>query len=378
MRIEISDLLFVLLIFQLLLLSLFLFTQQNRQTLTNRLLGAFFFAIGLNLIDVFLLRTGVYFTYPSWAGWGACLPLVFGPLLYFFTLSVIHRDFKLNLKKMVHFIPFLVFFLATEALYIRLPRDVKERLLTNLFHHHIAASFAWTSAIILLQFLLYAAASLLQVAQYKKSAGQHFSDPKSTDVSWLYTTILFFIAVMFITSFNSALAQTAAEKYYLLIFNLVILAVLAFVVKVFLKALQQSQFFGFKSEEVIASGKLPLDAAEIDERKSIVAAAIAYMENNKPYLKPDLSLDELSAMLALKPRALSQAINDIRQQNFFDFVNRYRIDEAVRMLTNPADKKITVLEVLYEAGFNSKSSFNTLFKKYTGVTPTEFRKTHDA
>jgi AraC-like DNA-binding protein len=61
-------------------------------------------------------------------------------------------------------------------------------------------------------------------------------------------------------------------------------------------------------------------------------------------------------------------------QNFYDFINRHRIDEASRLLTNPADEKITILEVLYEVGFNSKSSFNTLFKKYTGLTPTEFRK----
>src|SRR6185503_2829883 len=64
----------------------------------------------------------------------------------------------------------------------------------------------------------------------------------------------------------------------------------------------------------------------------------------------------------------------VRQQNFFDFINRFRIDEAKLMLTNPKDRKITVLEVLYQVGFNSKSSFNTLFKKYTGLTPTAFRK----
>jgi AraC-like DNA-binding protein len=97
------------------------------------------------------------------------------------------------------------------------------------------------------------------------------------------------------------------------------------------------------------------------------------MQSEKPYLEPELSLDELALQLSIKPRVLSQAINDILQQNFFDFINRYRIEEARRLLTNPADKKITVLEVLYKVGFNSKSSFNTLFKKYTGLTPTEFR-----
>jgi AraC-like DNA-binding protein len=98
------------------------------------------------------------------------------------------------------------------------------------------------------------------------------------------------------------------------------------------------------------------------------------MQNDKPYLEPELTLEQLASKLSLKPRVLSQAINEILGQNFYDFINRYRIEEASRLLTNPSDEKITILEVLYEVGFNSKSSFNTLFKKYTGLTPTEFRK----
>jgi AraC-like DNA-binding protein len=98
------------------------------------------------------------------------------------------------------------------------------------------------------------------------------------------------------------------------------------------------------------------------------------MQNEKPYLEPELTLDQLASRLSLKPRVLSQAINVILGQNFYDFINHYRIDEASRLLTNPKDKKITILEVLYEVGFNSKSSFNTLFKKYTGLTPTELKK----
>jgi YesN/AraC family two-component response regulator len=100
------------------------------------------------------------------------------------------------------------------------------------------------------------------------------------------------------------------------------------------------------------------------------------MRTRRPWLEPELSLDQLSAQLSVKPRMLSQLINETLNQNFFDFVNRYRIEEAKRLLTNPVDKKITVLEVLYEVGFNSKSSFNTLFKKYTGLTPSEFKKQH--
>ncbi len=78
--------------------------------------------------------------------------------------------------------------------------------------------------------------------------------------------------------------------------------------------------------------------------------------------------------MKLRPKLLSQAINEGLGKNFFEFINRYRIEEAKRLLTDPADKKITVLEVLYQVGFNSKSSFNTVFKKQTGLTPSEFKK----
>ena len=70
---------------------------------------------------------------------------------------------------------------------------------------------------------------------------------------------------------------------------------------------------------------------------------------------------------------LSVLINHHLNQHFFDFINEYRIQKAMQILKNPSKKKLTILEILYEVGFNSKSSFNTAFKKHTNQTPTEFR-----
>ncbi|MEO0902667.1 MAG: helix-turn-helix domain-containing protein, partial [Bacteroidota bacterium] len=72
-------------------------------------------------------------------------------------------------------------------------------------------------------------------------------------------------------------------------------------------------------------------------------------------------------------RELSILINHKMGQHFFDFVNSYRIQSAVDILKDPTKKKVTILEILYEVGFNSKSSFNTAFKKHTGHTPTTYR-----
>ena len=98
------------------------------------------------------------------------------------------------------------------------------------------------------------------------------------------------------------------------------------------------------------------------------------MVKQKPYLNPDLNLDNLAETLSIPTRNLSQIINVAFNQNFFDFISDYRIHEARRVLSDPAYKKQTILDILYEVGFNSKSSFNQLFKKKTGMTPSEFRK----
>jgi AraC-like DNA-binding protein len=377
MNISLTDILFILIIFQLLFLSFFLFTQQKGGKLSNRLLGFFFLFICLNLLDVFILYTGFYFAHPDLAGFGSCLPLLFGPLLYVYTQSILYKNYKISKKNLLHFLPFLVVFSGTELYYLIQPNDVKEGILKSLHTHHFPLAVSIVSAMIFIQFLFYAGASLRSVLQYKKATIQLFSDPKHINVSWLYSTVIFFISIIVITILNSLLAQTSFVKYYLLTFNIVTLALLLFVTRVLMKALHQSYFFSFPTQEDLRGQffqpKRPIPDAERSEKEAIIQSVIQHMQSEKPYLEPELSLDELALQLSIKPRVLSQAINDILQQNFFDFINRYRIEEARRLLTNPADKKITVLEVLYKVGFNSKSSFNTLFKKYTGLTPTEFR-----
>ena len=101
-----------------------------------------------------------------------------------------------------------------------------------------------------------------------------------------------------------------------------------------------------------------------------------YMEESEPYLDASLSLHDLSRQTKIPTRELSLAINHQLSKHFFDFVNEYRIEKAKQMLTNQEFKDHTILEILYNVGFNSKSSFNTAFKKHCGLTPTQYRKSN--
>jgi AraC-like DNA-binding protein len=379
MKISSTDILFILIIFQLLFLSLFLLTRKNGKQVSNILLGSFFLAICINLLDLFLLQEGFYFSNPQLAGLGSCLPLLFGPLIYFYTKSVIYKNFSLSLKTIYHFLPFLILFAGTEYYYLGKSHSEQEDILSGFQSYHFPYLISIISTLIFLQFLVYILASLSLISVYKKASGQYFSDSRNVNVSWLYNTLVFFVAIIIISALNGIIAQTYWVKYYLTVLNIIVLFMLFYVIRVMMKALHKPDFFSIPDEgemHVQSRESALKSSSKPDNLESgrIANKLVDYVKENKPYLNPELTLDQLASQLSLKPRVLSQVINEELGQNFYDFINRNRIEEATILLNNPKDRKITVLEVLYEVGFNSKSSFNTLFKKYTGLTPSEFKK----
>ncbi len=102
------------------------------------------------------------------------------------------------------------------------------------------------------------------------------------------------------------------------------------------------------------------------------------METQKPYLDGDLNLLKLSDMVQVNAHQLSYLLNNGFHENFFYFVNKYRVQHARKMLTDDSSQKLSILGIAFESGFNSKTAFNTIFKKMTDMTPSEFKKQHSA
>jgi AraC-like DNA-binding protein len=97
------------------------------------------------------------------------------------------------------------------------------------------------------------------------------------------------------------------------------------------------------------------------------------MEPDKVYTDGNLTLQKLSAKLSIPVQHLSQVVNEQLNQNFLDFINMHRVEEVKRRLVDVDLKHLSILAIAEDVGFNSKSSFNAVFKKYTGITPSEFR-----
>ena len=102
---------------------------------------------------------------------------------------------------------------------------------------------------------------------------------------------------------------------------------------------------------------------------------IEFMAVEKPYTDPDLTINSLSEKTGIPRHYLTQIINEMLNKNFFTFVNEYRIIEVKEKLLQEKYSEYSILRIAYESGFNSKSTFNCIFKKLTGITPTQYRKT---
>lgn len=134
---------------------------------------------------------------------------------------------------------------------------------------------------------------------------------------------------------------------------------------------QLQEYFRQKSRKKYENSPLGAEEAEAGQRKLLHC-----MEREKPYLDAELTLAGLAERIDLSAKALSQIINERLQRNFSDFVNHYRVEEAKTLLRQTAPTWQSVLDIAFEVGFNSKSSFNTVFKKHTGLTPSQFRQDH--
>jgi AraC-like DNA-binding protein len=150
-----------------------------------------------------------------------------------------------------------------------------------------------------------------------------------------------------------------------------IVLILIFVTGIIWRAMKQGETFSGVEEK---NEKYSGSNLSSNERQEAVIKLDRVMREEKYFREPDITLDVLAQKIGIAPKKLSQVINEDYHQNFFDFINSLRIEEAKRLMRETTDRKTTVLEIMFACGFNSKSSFNTLFKKKTGVTPSEYKR----
>lgn len=287
-----------------------------------------------------------------------------GPTMYLFITSQINTSFKLNVKHLLHYIPsillmvyFLVAFFIIPTIHRNEPIQ-NLRIIPEIILHNL-------DLMVIIQVAIYNITAIFNLERFLKN--KTFRDRRFNEIMNWNKFILygyFFACIIYdIYRFTSPLFMSGNT-----IMNISFISFLIYFIAILYKSIVSNIF----SSEKIQVKKRNLLLPE-NQLEDLTTELELIMMTEKPFLNFNYGLKEMTQRMNVSERLLSQAINESREQNVNDFINNYRIEEAKKIITENSDPKKTFLEIAFESGFNSKSAFYLVFKKRTGITPTEFK-----
>jgi AraC-like DNA-binding protein len=285
-----------------------------------------------------------------------------GPLIYFYTKSLAIRDFTFRKRDWIHLLPVILF-----HFYLLLSILLKQfGSVTRRFIYWEITITLIVSHIIL---VIYACKSVHVLKQFTADIKNVYSFIEKINLSWLRFVLIGFgtIWLMVITNCLVRIIWKNPIPYL----NDIITAA-SFIVSttiIYYGLTQPKLFSGIEEKSKYFRSTLTFNDSQL-----YINRLKEYMETEKPHLTPSLTINQLSEKLEIPPKHLSQLINETFQQNFFDFINSYRIEEAKRYLSKKSRYHFNISQILYEVGFNSKATFNRAFTKHVGMSPKEYKK----
>jgi AraC-like DNA-binding protein len=338
---------------------LLLLSKKNKHT-SDKLLICWF-TIVLFHIFVFYLSSIEHYEYLLEISSAAVF--LSGPLLWLYTKHLIYQA-KIKKADYLHFTPFLIHTFAV------LPFIIEGRLAPMPGFIRELFSFAKIASIFVYCFLI-----LKSIRKHHTVSQNFYSNYKSIHLKWLTFTVYsaLFIAgiglgseVLFhFTNFNIPMIYEDIAVNITVSILIVVIGYYGFIqAPVFITTVNPNVEVVKYSKSGLNSDKSLL---EVEKLEKVMAC-------EKAYTDPDLSLDSLAEKLSISPNQLSQIINEQFNQTFFDYVNSYRVKEVENILKTTKVETTTLLGIAFDAGFNSKSSFNRYFKNKTGKTPTQYLK----
>lgn len=356
------------------LFSVLLFKQKGKQTPSNILLGILILSLTWLQAEFFSVRTTLEIPLKHFYGTRYGSWLVIGPLIYMYIKSYNNREFAFKKRYVLHFIPFLVFAVIIPAFSQNLipARGIHYGMLAVIKFPSRGLTFlqGLYGAIFLIQFIHAGLYVWLATRIPEKTSRDRNSKRLKRRLRWMRTFAIS-LGVILISSIFYLIILFYSDFYARWMDYLYIIPVTLFIYIVSYKVINEPEIIRSDIKILKSSDKYEKSSLTTDQSKQYLELLLKYMKEEKPYLDTDIKLGNLAEKLSLPHHHLSQVINQELQSNFYDFINKYRVEEAKNKLKIKSDRG-SLLEVAYEVGFNNKASFNNYFKRFTGQTPSEF------
>lgn len=315
-----------------------------------------------------------------------------GPLIFFYTQSLLNPHFKISMKDFLHFFPGILYVLAMLFFWIY---DVFIFKGYYFYENQVDKDFdTWYQYSGFISMTIYFGLSLRYYFQYKKLIVHVASNADALLFEWIRNYLFAFLSMICIKMFFTILSvffpvldSYKGSWWFFLMFSIVLyyIAITGYSNAVISKIAFQLSVLNNQPAYLLSSNSVPektvidiehevfetTSSPEILLWKSKIETLI---QKEKLYQNPELNLTDLAKKLETNASVISKTINQGYRMNFNDYINNYRIEAVKANLSNGEHKKSTLLGIAYDCGFNSKSTFNRAFKKNTGKTPKEYLK----
>jgi len=359
---------------QALFFSVILLNKKTKTT-ADKILSFWLFVLFLHISANLLELLGYYDKYPHLIGSSSSLVFLYGPLLYFYAKTYVSNSLPFKKEYFLHLIPFILYNIAFIPFYVKGASD-------KLFYHHevLTADPPLIAIIALLtktiSIPVYMVWTLLLLKNHGKNIEQYFSSVEKIDLKWLkylvwsmgVVAVIILLSAIIKVNTNFAMAfQT--ETYIFSAATLWVFGLGYYGLKqtpVFTNVGQINKLYG---SAVTRYKKNKLKESDADSYKKLL---LQFMDKEQPFLRSKITLNQLASEVNISSHHLSQLLNERLDRNFFNFINAYRVEELKKRLENTKYKNLTFLGIAFDCGFNSKATFNRIFKKHTGLTPSTY------
>jgi AraC-like DNA-binding protein len=354
---------------------------RHRALFANRFLTALLLCFTLIAVHLLIQDAGVYHRFPFifiLVG----VPLCASPLQFLYTKYLLRHESRMAEPDRLHFLPFAALELVLIAGFF-----------AGWFDLSAAASAGPETAppalrlfniVLIVQGIGYSAAGLRLIGRFDRQVKNALSSIEQVRMNWLRNTTLAMLSAWGLFLLEDLLMMQGINLTNFILVS-VVFAVYLYAIGVI--GLLKSEIFSLPdveeamqnvavlAEEESAGPSIKYEKSGLspETAQEYVNRLVSLMEEQRPYTRSSLTLSQLAGMLGISPHNLSETINSQLKMNFYDFVNGYRVEQVKRDLVDPSKMNLKILSLAFEAGFNSKASFNTIFKSMVGVTPSEYR-----
>lgn len=367
---------------------------RRRNRTANRVLAVAMLAFSIHLAMAVYFAAGLVEVFPHLFGVAYPIPLLYGPLVYLYAVTASDRARRLAPKDALHVIPFIVAIVATLPIHLMSASD-KIAFFHAVERGDVPLVIRVFDPLKLVSGVTYATVTIAFLRRHRARVMDSYSSLDRVNLRWLVRLaaagagIWGLAVVVELTQFLPRPAFAHGD-------DVVTLAIALLVYAIGYMALRQPEIFRFDTAEFPVVGATPrgqespgpsapvetepagvrYERSGLGEREAAVLknALLATMDRDRPWQDRDLTLADLAGRLSTTPHKLSEVLNSQLRQPFYDFVNGYRVRHVQHRLASDDARNLTLLSLALDAGFASKSTFNDVFKKQTGQTPSEYRR----